>query len=298
MSTSAWWHSARVNLINLMEVTTRFAPSPTGYLHFGHAYSAWLGWTRARENGGIFRLRLEDIDTERCKRQFYSAIIDDLIWLGIDWDGDIRLQSSNLPDYRKVIEALDARGLVYPCFCSRAEISRALAAPHKPERNYPGTCRHLSMVERAAQMASGKNFAWRLDVSRALQEVEEYGFYEEDVGWIDGHPENLSDIILGRRDIPASYHLCVVHDDALQGVTHVIRGEDLFAHTHLHVLLQRLLNLPTPIYAHHRLLTDDSGQRLSKREGASSLRGMRAAGISAAAVLERLRRVRLAEEVQ
>jgi len=274
-----------------MEVITRFAPSPTGHLHLGHAYSAWLSWQRARESGGMFRLRLEDIDAARCKPEFAIGIIDDLRWLGLDWDGDIRLQSACLPDYSKMLQTLEARGMLYPCFCSRTEIARALSAPHNVEQHYPGTCRHLSAAERAARMAEGKNHAWRLDAGRALAAVSDFGFYEEDIGFIDGNPAALSDVVLGRRDQPASYHLCVVHDDAVQAISHVVRGQDLFAFTHIHVLLQRLLNLPSPTYAHHRLLTDLSGQRLSKRGGSDSLRGMRQAGISAAAVLEQLRRI-------
>jgi glutamyl-Q tRNA(Asp) synthetase len=276
-----------------MKVITRFAPSPTGHLHLGHGYSAWLAWSRARENGGSFRLRLEDIDAERCKPEFSDAIAEDLHWLGLQWDGDIRRQSCHMPQYRMVLETLDARGLLYPCFCSRAEIARALSAPHNREGKYPGTCRARSTAERAAHMAVGKNFAWRLDVGRALAEVREFGFYEEDVGWIDGRPELLSDVVLGRRIQPASYHLCVVHDDALQNVTHVIRGLDLFEATHIHVLLQRLLGLPTPIYAHHPLLLDAAGERLSKRDQAATLRGMREAGMSAAGVLEHLQQLRL-----
>ncbi len=279
-----------------MEVTTRFAPSPTGYLHLGHAYSAWAAWSRARENGGRFRLRLEDIDGERCKAAFASAILEDLQWLGLDWDGEIRVQSLHMADYRKSLQALDAQGLLYPCFCSRSEITRALSAPHNLERVYPGTCRGLSAAKRAARMAEGKNFAWRLDSGRALQEVSDFGFYEEDIGWIDGDLVGLGDVVLARRDLPASYHLCVVHDDALQNVSHVARGRDLFEATHIHVLLQRLLSLPSPIYAHHSLLTDSDGRRLSKRDHAASLRGLRQAGVSATEVLARLREIRLRQE--
>jgi glutamyl-Q tRNA(Asp) synthetase len=279
-----------------MEVITRFAPSPTGHLHLGHAYAAWLAWRRARENAGSFLLRLEDIDTARCKPEYAISIVDDLRWLGLDWDGETRLQSSHLPDYRKALQTLDARGVLYPCFCSRAEIARALSAPHNREQRYPGTCRNLSPAERQSRMAEGKNYAWRLDTARALALVSDFGFYEEDIGWIDGNAELLSDAVLARRDQPASYHLCVVHDDALQNISHVTRGRDLFEATHIHVLLQRLLNLPSPNYAHHRLLTDDSNQRLSKRDRAVSLRALRESGISAGAVLERLRRIDLAPD--
>ena len=274
-----------------MEVITRFAPSPTGHLHLGHAYSAWLGWQRARHDGGCFRLRLEDIDTGRCKLQFALDIIEDLHWLGLDWDGDIRVQSAHLPEYRAGLDTLEAQGLLYPCFCSRSEIARALTAPHGSEQNYPGTCRNLTAAERCDRIATGKNYALRLHSARALQAAGDSRFYDEDIGWVTVQPERLDDAILGRRDNPTSYHLCVVHDDAMQKITHITRADDLREATHIHVLLQRLLKLPTPVYAHHRLLTDDSGKRLAKRDNAATLRGMRAAGISSAAVLERLRMI-------
>jgi glutamyl-Q tRNA(Asp) synthetase len=268
---------------------TRFAPSPTGYLHLGHAFAALAAWERAREHGGRFLLRLEDIDAARCRPEYAGAIIEDLHWLGLDWDGEIRRQSEHLAEYRGALEVLQSRGMVYPCFCSRAEIARALSAPHDAEQKYPGTCRHLSADARATRCAEGGNHAWRLDARRALAEVRDFGFYEEDVGFIDGDPACLSDVVLARRDAPTSYHLCVVHDDALQAISHVNRGQDLFAVTHIHVVLQRLLNLPSPIYVHHPLLTDAGGQRLSKRDRAFSLRAMRESGVGAAAVLQRLR---------
>jgi glutamyl-Q tRNA(Asp) synthetase len=272
-----------------MEVITRFAPSSTGYLHLGHAYSAWLGWQRARIFGGRFLLRLEDIDTARCKSEFAEAILEDLRWLGLEWDGDIRVQSDYLPEYRTALNALTARGVVYSCFCSRSEIARALSAPHGGEQKYPGTCRHLTDATRHARIAEGSNYAWRLNVDLAREAVRDFGFYEEDIGWIDGRPEILGDVMLGRVNHPASYHLCVVHDDAAQKITHVTRGQDLFDATHTHVLLQRLLGLPTPTYAHHPLVTDATGRRLAKREGAATLRGMRRAGVSAATLLGQLR---------
>jgi len=272
-----------------MEVFTRFAPSSTGHLHLGHAYSAWLGWQRARISGGSFLLRIEDIDNTRCKPEFMRSILEDLRWLGLDWDGDIRVQSDYLPEYRAALQKLEARGVLYPCFCSRSEIARALAAPHGGEQTYPGTCRHLSDDERAARAAAGINYAIRLNVELALEAVKDFGFYEEDIGYIDGRPETLGDVVLSRRDNMASYHLCVVHDDAAQKISHVTRGRDLFDATHTHVLLQRLLGLPTPTYAHHPLITDAAGRRLAKREGAATLRDMRRSGVSAAAVLGQLR---------
>ena len=276
-----------------MEITTRFAPSPTGLLHLGHAYSAWTAWRYARINGGSFRLRLEDIDTTRCRQEYMIGIIDDLRWLGLEWDGDIRVQTAHLADYRLALETLKAKGMLYPCFCSRAEIVEMLSAPHNAEKRYPGSCRTLTRQALAARMAEGRNYALRLDAQKALHEVRDFGFYENDVGFIDGDPQALSDVVLARRDQPASYHLCVVHDDALQKISHVIRGEDLFRITHTHVLLQRLLGLHTPTYAHHPLVHDSDGQRLSKRDQAASLRGMRESGVSAEAVLERLERISL-----
>jgi glutamyl-Q tRNA(Asp) synthetase len=274
-----------------MEVITRFAPSSTGHLHLGHAYSAWLGWQRARISGGSFLLRVEDIDNTRCKPEYVDSILEDLRWLGLDWDGDVRVQSDYLPDYRDALCKLDSRGVLYPCFCSRSEIARALAAPHGGEQKYPGTCRHLSDAERNARLANGNNYALRLNVELALEAVKDFGFYEEDVGWIDGRPGTLGDVVLGRRDHLVSYHLCVVHDDAAQKVSHVTRGQDLFDATHTHVLLQRLLGLTTPTYVHHPLVTDAAGRRLAKRDGAATLRGMRESGVSPATVLGQLRMV-------
>jgi glutamyl-Q tRNA(Asp) synthetase len=274
-----------------MEVITRFAPSSTGHLHLGHAYSAWMGWQRARISGGSFLLRVEDIDSTRCRPEYVDSILEDLRWLGLEWDGDVRVQSDYLPDYSNALSKLRARGVLYPCFCSRSEIARALAAPHGGEQKYPGTCRHLSEAERHARVENGDNYALRLNVELALEAVRDFGFYEEDIGYIDGRPETLGDVVLGRRDHLASYHLCVVHDDAVQKITHVTRGQDLFDATHTHVLLQRLLGLPTPTYAHHPLVTDAAGRRLAKREGAATLRGMREAGISSATVLSQLRMV-------
>jgi glutamyl-Q tRNA(Asp) synthetase len=248
-----------------------------------------MGWQRARISGGSFLVRIEDIDSTRSKPEYVDSIIEDLRWLGLDWDGDIRVQSDYLPEYSDALGRLHERGVLYPCFCSRSEIARALAAPHGGEQKYPGTCRHMGLAERNARLANGDNYAWRLNVELALEAVRDFGFYEEDIGYIDGRPETLGDVVLGRRNHMASYHLCVVHDDAVQKITHVTRGQDLFDATHTHVLLQRLLGLPTPTYAHHPLVTDAAGRRLAKRDGAATLRGMREAGISAATVLSQLR---------
>jgi glutamyl-Q tRNA(Asp) synthetase len=261
-----------------MSIVTRFAPSPTGYLHLGHAYAAWAAWNWARRAGGILRLRLEDIDGGRCRPEYAAAIPEDLAWLGLDWDGDIRTQSAHLPEYRAALDRLAGRGLLYPCFCSRAEIARAQGAPHGAEAVYPGTCRGLGDAERED----------RMDVSRALEGGPKLRFFEDGSGWVAARPALLGDVVLARRDVPTSYHLCVVHDDAAQGITHVIRGEDLRMATHIHVLLQFLLGVATPAYRFHRLITDESGRRLAKRDQAASLRGMRAAGVSAAEIRARL----------
>lgn len=275
-------------------LVTRFAPSPTGYLHLGHAYSALRAWRRARAAGGRFLLRLEDIDPGRCRPEFAAAILEDLGWLGLDWDGAVRAQSAHFPQYRAVLEGLRGRGLIYPCFCTRAEIAReaaaAAAAPHGPEGPvYPGTCRALSREERAARLEAGEAHVWRLDMARALAEAPgELFFEEEGEGRLACAPARFGDVVLARKDVPASYHLCVTHDDALQGVTLVSRGEDLKPLTELHRLLQTLMGWPAPVYAHHKLLTDATGRRLAKRDRAATLRSLREAGVSPAEVRARL----------
>jgi glutamyl-Q tRNA(Asp) synthetase len=275
-------------------VTTRFAPSPTGLLHLGHAASALLAWRRARSVGGRFLLRIEDIDPARCRPEFVDALMEDLAWIGIEWDGPVRVQSACLDDYRTVLRSLDLRGLLYPCFCSRAEIQREVAesagAPHAPDGSlrYPGTCRSLPPAERLRRLASNEPHVLRLDIGRALEEVAgPLWFHEEGQGRVVCDPAQFGDVVLARRDSPASYHLCVTHDDTVQGVTLVTRGVDLFPVTQLHRLLQALMNWPTPRYAHHRLLTDAAGRRLSKRNHALALRDLRSAGVSAAEVRRR-----------
>jgi glutamyl-Q tRNA(Asp) synthetase len=272
-----------------MSIVTRFAPSPTGYLHLGHARAALIAWRRAREAGGRFLLRLEDIDPSRCRAEFAAAIQEDLAWLGLDWDGSVRVQSEHLPEYRDVLRRLAARGLIYPCFCTRAEIEREVhgsaRAPHDPDGGplYPGTCRALSEIERERRMAAGMPFALRLDMARALAAVaKQLRFEEEGQGSIVCHPEQFGDVVLARKDAPASYHLCVTHDDAVQGITLVTRGIDLQPATDVHRLLQALLGWPTPHYAHHGLLTDAQGRRLAKRDRAATLRSLREAGRSPA----------------
>ena len=256
-----------------MSIVTRFAPSPTGFLHLGHGLPALTAWRRARDAGGLFRLRLEDIDAGRCRPDYAAAILEDLRWLGLDWDGEVRVQSAHLPDYQAALDRLAALGLLYPCFCTRADIQRALGAPHGADAVYPGTCRHLPADQAAARVAAGQAYALRLNVAAALPAAP-LRFFEENAGWVTAAPARLGDVVLARKDSPASYHLCVVHDDALQGVTHVTRGADLAEATHIQVLLQHLLDLPTPVYAHHRLLLDETGRRLAKRDGAARLRAL------------------------
>ncbi|MFL5280528.1 MAG: tRNA glutamyl-Q(34) synthetase GluQRS [Rhodopila sp.] len=276
-----------------MPLTTRFAPSPTGYLHLGHAFSAYHAWKRARDAGGRFLLRLEDIDPTRCRPEFAAAIQEDLAWLGLHWDGPVRVQSAHLPEYQAVLDGLAELGLVYPCFCTRADVQREISAsagaPHAPDGAplYPGTCRRLSASERAARMAAGERFALRLDMAAAL--IPGLWYEEAGEGRVPCHPQAFGDVVLARKDAPASYHLCVTHDDALQGVTLVTRGDDLRPATDLHRLLQALMGWPAPMYAHHRLMLDTSGRRLAKRDKAATLRDMRARGLFAEDVIALIR---------
>lgn len=264
-------------------LTTRFAPSPTGLLHLGHAHSALLGWSIARARHGRFLLRLEDIDGTRCRPDFADAILEDLAWLGLDWDGDVRRQSEHMDDYRAALARLDEQGLLYPCFCTRAEIAaeiaRADAAPHGPEGPlYPGTCRRLGRSDRAARLAVGKGYALRLDMAAAVARAGRLAWVDEIAGLIEADPARHGDVVLARKETPTSYHLAVTVDDALQGVTLVTRGVDLFAATDIHRLLQALLGLPTPHYRHHPLLTDAQGRRYAKRDRSLTLRALREAG--------------------
>jgi glutamyl-Q tRNA(Asp) synthetase len=270
-------------------VVTRFAPSPTGYLHLGHVRSALEGWRAARAAGGRFLLRLEDIDHTRCRPKFAAAIVEDLAWLGLDWDGPIRRQSEHFAEYRAALAGLDTAGLIYPCFCTRrdirAEIARAGGAPQGNEgAPYPGTCRRLGAAERSARRAQRTDYALRLDAAAALTRTGP-------LAWVDdgrpvaAEPAALGDVVLARKEVPTSYHLAVTLDDAVQGVSLVTRGADLFAATHIHRLLQALLGLPTPHYRHHPLLSDAEGMRLAKRDGALTIRAMRQAGMTPAAIL-------------
>lgn len=274
-------------------IVTRFAPSPTGFLHLGHAYSALQGWRTARAAGGRFLLRIEDIDESRCRAEFVDAIFEDLAWLGLDWEKPVRRQSQHWEDYRAALDRLIDAGLVYPCFCTRAEIKAEIAhavdapqgeanGPNQPL--YPGTCRHFEDDERARRIGAGDPFALRLDVAKATALAGPLFWEDEEQGRITARPEALGDVVIARKDVPTSYHLAVTVDDAIEGVTLVTRGADLFAATHIHRLLQALLQLPTPRYRHHSLLLDERGKRFAKRDKALTLRALRETGKTPAEV--------------
>lgn len=264
---------------------TRFAPSPTGLLHRGHAFSAFTAHDAARAAGGRFLLRIEDIDATRCRPAFEAAIHQDLAWLGLEWEQPVRRQSEHLAEYQAAIEALAARGLLYRCFRTRKEIADAIAsAPHGAMEIWRGS--PLPAAEEARRLAAGESFAWRLSLDAALPQAGPLTFLEEgagpngETGVITARPELGGDVVLARRDVGVAYHLAVTLDDALQGVTHVIRGQDLFEATHVQRLLQALLDLPTPVYRHHRLLTGPDGKRYAKRDRAQTLAELRAAGVT------------------
>ncbi len=260
---------------------TRFAPSPTGYLHLGHAYSAQFAYEAARLSGGRFLLRIEDIDQTRCRPEFERGIVEDLRWLGLRWDGAVRRQSQHMAAYENALRRLKALGVVYPCFCTRSQIKAEIEgvgqAPHGPagEAAYPGTCRRLTEAERRRRIEAGEAYAQRLDAAKALEATGPLAWRDERGGAIPADPLSLGDVVLARKDVPTSYHLAVTVDDHLQGVTLVTRGEDLFHATHVHRLLQALLGLRTPRYYHHNLIADSTGQRLAKRNRAVTIRHLR-----------------------
>jgi glutamyl-Q tRNA(Asp) synthetase len=280
----------------------RFAPSPNGQLHLGHAYSALLNADFAGRWGGRFLLRIEDIDVTRCRPEFEVSVFEDLAWLGLFWERPVRRQSEHFSAYRAAFAPLKGRGLAYPCFCSRGDIARTVAEaersgpwPRDPDGAplYPGTCRHLLSAEAQAHMARGEAHAWRLDMAEALVQASGPHAYrrfdrEGATKAVAADPSRWGDAVLVRKEIPTSYHLSVVVDDALQGVTHVVRGTDLEAATDLHVLLQRLLALPTPLYHHHGLVRDPGGDKLAKSARSEGLADLRARGVTAAAIRERL----------
>lgn len=270
-----------------MPPITRFAPSPTGMLHLGHAYSAWAGWHEAMRSGGRFLLRIEDIDRGRCRPEFEIAILEDLAWLGLTWESPVRRQSDHLDDYTRALVGLTLKGLVYPCFCTRQDIAReieaAAGAPHAASDGpdgpiYPGLCRHLSTDEVEARKDNGDAFALRLRMDQAVALTGPLDWTDVDRGRQKAVPEAFGDVVLARKDTPTSYHLSVTVDDGLQGITRVVRGEDLFEATHVHRLLQALLGLATPEYRHHGLLTDDAGRRYAKRDKALTIQSLRDAG--------------------
>jgi glutamyl-Q tRNA(Asp) synthetase len=264
-------------------------------LHLGHVRSALEGWRAARTTGGRFLLRLEDIDRGRCRDAYAMAILDDLAWLGLASDGPVRRQSEHFNDYRRALDRLATLGVIYPCFCTRraiqAEIARAGAAPQgEAGPLYPGTCRRLSPTERDEKQGRDLDYALRLDLGRALTLTGPLEWVEESGGRprrVLADPAALGDVVLARKETPASYHLAVTVDDAIEGVTLVTRGEDLAPATHIHRLLQALLGLLTPRYRHHELLRDGTGRRLAKRDRAATIRPMRAAGMTPAEILDR-----------
>jgi glutamyl-Q tRNA(Asp) synthetase len=271
----------------------RFAPSPNGYLHLGHAYSALLNFDLARKSGGRFLLRIEDIDATRCRPEFEAAIYEDLAWLGVAWEMPVRRQSEHFARYREAVEKLAGLGLVYPAFESRAEIARLVAQreteaswPRDPDGAplYPGAAKSLSQAERERLIAQGIPYALRLDMAGARARVKDLTWAEHgegpggETGVVTAQPEAWGDVILARKETPTSYHLSVVIDDALQGVTEVVRGRDLLWSTSVHLLLQQLLGIPQPVYRHHQLIEDASGQKLSKSTGATGLRELRRRG--------------------
>lgn len=264
-----------------MSFVTRFAPSPTGYLHLGHALSALTAFDAARAANGRFLLRIEDIDLGRARPEFEAAIYEDLAWLGLSWEEPVRRQSEHMAEYAEPLQDLIGRGLVYRCFRTRKEIADAIAsAPHgAAEERFAGEA--LPAEEEAQRLAAGDAFAWRLSLKKARAALGPAYFalvFEDETGPVRAEPERHGDVVLARKDFGASYHLASVWDDALQGVTHVIRGEDLREAAHLHVLLQKLLGLPQPVYRHHRLVLGEDGKRLAKRDRSATLRALRDAG--------------------
>ncbi|MGL5446516.1 MAG: tRNA glutamyl-Q(34) synthetase GluQRS [Rhabdaerophilum sp.] len=279
-----------------MQPVFRFAPSPNGHLHLGHAYSALLNARLARESGGRFLVRIEDIDTARCTPQRVADCLEDLAWLGLEWEEPVLRQSRETARYQASAETLRTRGLIYPCFCTRSDISKAVGnnALRDPDGAslYPGTCRHLSQNETEARIAGDEAFALRLDSRRAIASlVTPLDWRERGEGSeaaIPADPAIWGDVVLVRKDIPTSYHLAVVLDDAMQGVTHVVRGRDLYHATSIHRLLQTLLGLHAPVYHHHALIVDDEGRKLSKSAVSTPLRQLRAEGTSAGEIRQRL----------
>ncbi len=270
-------------------IITRFAPSPTGLLHLGHAHSALFAWNEAKKKHGQFLLRIEDIDPVRCKDSFVDDLKGDLRWLGLTWEEPVRKQSEHMTDYQAALARLRDRGLIYPCFCTRREIEDEAAsaghAPHLPVEGpdgpvYPGICKNLSEAERQEKIETRGTPVWRLDMEKACAMAGPLKWHDRSKGEVAAHPEVFGDVVLARKDVPTSYHLSVTVDDHLQGVTLVTRGEDLFRATDVHVLLQKLLGYETPEYHHHKLLTDENGKRFAKRDRSVTLKSLREQGCS------------------
>lgn len=273
-------------------IVTRFAPSPTGRLHLGHAFSAIAAHDLAITHGGAFLLRIEDIDGLRSRPEHVAGIVEDLAWLGLRWEGEVVFQSSRLALYEEALARLKAAGLLYPCFCTRADIAASASAPHGPSGAvYPRTCRRLGDAERQARLHAPH--AWRLDMTVAAQIHTPMSWHDAEAGRVIANPLAHGDVVLARKDAPASYHLAVTIDDTAQGVTDVVRGVDLFQATHVHRLLQALLGLSSPRYHHHALLTDAAGKRLAKRDGAPTLAELRATGVDGPTLADDLRHRRL-----
>ncbi len=276
-------------------ITVRFAPSPTGYLHLGHVYSALLNYRFAKVRGGHFLLRIEDIDTARSRPEYVEGIYADLAWLGLEWEQPVRRQSEHFPVYQAALDKLEAMGLLYPCFCSRrdirAEIRRSGFAPHGPEGPlYPGICRNISVAERLAKKAEDAPFAVRLNLQKCIDYLRAENkwpltWQEDRFGFVTADPAALGDVVLARKETPGSYHLAVTLDDHLQGVTHIIRGEDLRHTTHIHRLMQALLDYHVPHYSHHDLLAGPDGKRFAKRDQSATIRSLRERGLSPAEVI-------------
>jgi glutamyl-Q tRNA(Asp) synthetase len=271
-------------------IVTRFAPSPTGHLHLGGVYSALIARRTAHDAGGRYLVRIEDIDQTRCKPEFTTRMLDDLAWLGLASDGLVRYQSQHMPEYQDALKRLNRMGLLYPCFCTRADIAREIqaagGAPHGPDGPvYSGKCRQLPRAQSEARMEAGEVPAWRLDMAKACAVTGPLCFHDRRHGRVQCAPERFGDVVLGRKDSPTSYHLSVTADDALQGITLVTRGEDLLPSTDVHRVLQTVLDLPEPEYLHHRLLYGPDGKRFAKRDKSVSVPELRAAGHSAAQII-------------
>ncbi|WP_022696314.1 tRNA glutamyl-Q(34) synthetase GluQRS [Euryhalocaulis caribicus] len=283
----------------MTDFITRFAPSPTGHLHLGHAFSAFQARRAADAAGGRFLLRIEDIDLTRCKPEYETAILEDLAWLGLDWEQPVRRQSDHFADYAAALEAMTAKGVMYRCFKTRREIMEEIdRAPHGPAEVYTGPETPMSADEEEARIASGEAYAWRISLSACRDllgaDFARLSFFEEgtgpagETGELRAEPERLGDAVLARKDVATSYHLACTHDDALQGVSHVVRGQDLYEVTHLHRLIQAVMDWPVPVYRHHRLLADETGERLAKRRGSMTLQAMRNAGFTAEDAIARM----------